>query len=417
VSDPSQATKKSDVIVIGSGPLGWACAQLLSKNKIRTLLIDPRSAATPPGWMEQGLGVFWPSLNDPPTRAVVAHGLEMAQWLQDFCARGIRVAENLLGKHNIERVPTLRIALENHEIVELNTACQSQLGLRPYQSAGEGLYEEKINAGVLKNWGHTKKSARKDINALEFYAAKALKIEDSKDVCRVYLDDGKVCESEMVILATGYHIADLEPWLAHMLIPMSDVHTLWKTKIPAQQNAVPVPFRAASGHVAGIFSPQLNERGQRFWSLRLTGPRFLLPQAGAGIDLSQQPIDTALPKKIESWISKQLLAHAAPLLLAGLTAEHLNSVANTPLQLQSIGLGVDCLPCDELPMLGELGHQGRILGATGWLGCGWSAGFQAAAVLAQIVQNGKAENLKGLLRPSRWRSGMSEGVGGVTGMT
>lgn len=77
-------------------------------------------------------------------------------------------------------------------------------------------------------------------------------------------------------------------------------------------------------------------------------------------------------------------------------------------------MGVDCLPCDELPVLGELGTQGRILGGTGWLGCGWSAGFRSAQIIADLVVHGKSEKLLPLLKPLRWRSGMSDGVTGMT---
>ncbi|MEN9528755.1 MAG: hypothetical protein RI932_628 [Pseudomonadota bacterium] len=412
-----QTKTKSDVTVIGAGPLGWACAQLLSKNRIKTLLIDPGCADGSADWMQQGLGVFWPSLNDPPTRAVVAHGLEMAQWLQDFCARGIGVAEMLLGKQHLERTPAFRIALETHEISELNSACASGLGLNPCHFSAQGLYSETIDAGVLQSFNVPKKWLRKDCESLSLLAAKVLKIEETKDSCRVHLNNGVVLESEMLILANGYHIADLEPWLAPMLVPMSDVLTFWTTEIPAREDSLSVPFRASSGHVAGIFQPKQNQNGQWLWNLRLTGPRFLLPQAGAGVDLSLQAPDASLPVKIEAWIRKQLLTHAAPLLSPTLTAEHLSAIASSPLHLQRFGLGVDCLPCDELPMLGDLGHHGRILGATGWLGCGWSAGFQAAAMLNEIVQTGKAQNLRALLRPSRWRSGLDDSSGGVTGMT
>lgn len=417
MSDLSQATKKSDVIVIGAGPLGWACAQLLSKEKIRTTVIAPECGAGAAHWASQGLGVFWPSLNDPPTRAVVAHGLEMAQWLQDFCSQGIAVAESLLGNQHMHRLPTYRIALENHERVELKTACQLELGLTSSALSVDEIYTEKVDAGVMINSNTPFKTQSKSSHLPAWIAAQVMRIEDSKDVCRVHLDNGTVCESEMIILANGFHIGDLQPWLAHMLVPMSDVLSIWRTSIPAEQSAPPVPFRAASGHVAGLFQPEQISTGQWVWRLKLSGPRFLLPQAGAGVDLSAHGVDAALPKKIEAWVRKQLLPHCAPLLAPDMNSEYLTACANAQLEMQHIGLGVDCLPCDELPMLGDLGHHGRILGATGWLGCGWSAGFQAAALITEIIKTGKAKNLRALLRPSRWRSGLNESVGGVTGMT
>lgn len=393
--------------------MGWACSQLLAKNSIKTTLIDSSESAHLIPWIDAGLGVFWPSLNDPPTRAVVAHGTEMAHWLQNFCVQGLGVAKALLGEENLIDTPALRIGLENHEVVELNSACKAGLGLLPSPKLGSNIFAE-INNSLVVRGAFARLNEGSFESKSDFCNAKVKKIVDTKDGCTAVLNDGSQLHSEMIILANGYKIAELERWLSPMLIPMSDVMSIWATNLMASENSAPISLRTSSGHVAAVFIPTKNSSDIWQWRLKMTGPRFLLPQAGAGVDLTKQPLDRSLISKIESWIQGSLLAKVVPLLLQTSTHEAANDSHETSLKLLDIRMGVDCLPCDELPMLGELGHQGRILGATGWLGCGWSAGFQAASTLVDIVQTGKSEQLKPLLRPQRWRSGMNDGVTGMT---
>lgn len=405
--------KKSDVIVVGAGPLGWACSQLLAKMSINATLIDSALNARTLPWIDSGLGVFWPSLNDPPTRTVVAHGTEMAQWLQDFCVQGLEVAKALLGSENLIETPSLRIGLENFEIVELNSACQAGLGLKPSASLGSNIFAE-INDSLVVRDVFTQRQDASFNSKIDFYNAKVQNILETKDGCSAFLNDGSQLHSEMIIIATGYKIAELESWLSPMLIPMSDVMSNWATSLMASENSTPISIRTSSGHVAAVFIPTRTSSNVWQWHLKMTGPRFLLPQAGAGVDLTKQPLDNHLCSRIEAWIQDSLLAKVAPLLLQNSSREAVNDSHKISLKLLDMRMGVDCLPCDELPMLGELGHQGRILGATGWLGCGWSAGFQAASTLVDIVQTGKSDQLKALLRPQRWRSGMNDGVTGMT---
>lgn len=393
--------------------MGWACSQLLAKNSINTTLIDSALSVRTIPWIDAGLGVFWPSLNDPPTRTVVAHGTEMAQWLQNFCVQGLGVAKALLGDENLIDTPSLRIGLENHEFVELNSACQAGLGLQPLPKLGSNTFAE-INNSLVVRGAFARLNEGSFESKINFRNAKVQKILETKDGCSAVLHDGSQLHSEMIILANGYKIAELESWLSPMLIPMSDVMSIWATNLMASENSAPISLRTSSGHVAAVFIPTRTSSNVWQWHLKMTGPRFLLPQAGAGVDLTRQPLDKHLYSRIESWIQGSLLAKVAPLLLQNSSHEAVNDSHKISLKLLDIRMGVDCLPCDELPMLGELGHQGRILGATGWLGCGWSAGFQAASTLVDIVQTGKSEQLKALLRPQRWRSGMNDGVTGMT---
>lgn len=404
------ADKKYDVVVVGGGPMGWCAAQLLSKSSVKTLLIEPEPLAPVPFWMNRGLGVFWPSLNDPPTRALVAHGAQTATWLQEFCAQGTYFAETHLGESFTQALPVFRLGIDAHEIAELQTAQVKQLGLTAKPKLGAGIFKERDEGRALVS------RLGKELSHLPNYAdtkrARVTDIHEGLEACTLKLDTGELLSCEMVVLATGYQLAQLCPWLSHMLVPMTDIRTEWRTGIPVVGDKTPFALRAASGHVAAIFIPKHSKNNHDEWHISLTGPRFLLPRAGAGLsDVTSLKIEP-LTSKIGNWLSEKLLPHVPAELLGLPDPTALNQ--SVLVELKSSEFGLDCLACDELPILGELGTQGRILGGAGWLGCGWSAGFRSAQIIADLVLRGRSEKLLPLLKPQRWRSGMNDGVTGMT---
>ena len=406
-------TNKTEILIVGAGPLGWACAQFLAQHHIRTIVIDPLATDNTPQWLTRGLGVFWPSLNDPPTRAVVAHGQAMANALQDFCRMGLNHLTDFLPAAGLLKIDCLRLALLPHEKIELDKAVEHNLGITPltekHQNKNFARYSENA-PGYIWN-SHSQKIRKIEKEAKKYVAyrsARVTRIIDTHQSCTAYLDNNEIIHSEMAILANGFHIAQLQPWLSEMLIPMSDIVGHWSTNLPCAPDDLPLAIRTSSGHVAAVFAPQVDENHQWTWELRMTGPRFFLPSAGAGVDLSHTLVDSSLILNIESWLRGQLCPAVQSVLSP-------RSHADIECKLKSAHFGVDCLPCDELPMLGELGHHGRLLGSTGWLGCGWSASFQAASVLCDLIVKGQSPAMIPLLRPRRWQSGLMED--GVTGMT
>jgi glycine/D-amino acid oxidase-like deaminating enzyme len=66
--------------------------------------------------------------------------------------------------------------------------------------------------------------------------------------------------------------------------------------------------------------------------------------------------------------------------------------------------GLDCRPCDELPIIGPMFGESRILVGTGYMGLGLSWGFLAGKCLANLVAKGKSPMLPSRLTPARLRS-------------
>ncbi len=396
------------MLIAGAGPLGWTCARLLARKKIRTLLVDPLLKHNSSPWTQKGLGIFWPSLNDPPTRAVVAHGRSMAGWLQEYCKHGQDLIGEFIPSSEIRQLNCFRAGILEHEIDELNKAMQQNLGLKNPQTFSKAkIFQESSPAFWLREKKNFDLPADEE-SFLSLQCGSVDSVSESKDHCLSKLSTGEILQSEMIILANGFEIAKLEPWLKDMLIPMTDIESHWISNFLCPQNAEPFALRASSGHVAALFFPHEDSTGLQTWAIRMTGPRFMLPSAGAGLQISDQKIDANLKDRIGQWLATFLLPALCEFLQSPEPAE-------IKLQIQDARYAIDCLPCDELPILGDLGHQGRILGSTGWLGCGWSASLQSARILSELIERGQSSMLAPLLRPRRWRSGFGED--GVTGMT
>jgi hypothetical protein len=63
------------------------------------------------------------------------------------------------------------------------------------------------------------------------------------------------------------------------------------------------------------------------------------------------------------------------------------------------------LPCDELPLLGEFGSHGRLLGNVGWIGVESSAALPAAEIICDLIEQGrsKGHRLHPQLSPKRFQ--------------
>jgi glycine/D-amino acid oxidase-like deaminating enzyme len=65
---------------------------------------------------------------------------------------------------------------------------------------------------------------------------------------------------------------------------------------------------------------------------------------------------------------------------------------------------LDINPCDEIPIAGPMYGRGRLLVAAGFLGLGLSQGFLAGRCLADLVKDGRCDDLPRQLWPERLRS-------------
>lgn len=391
----SKSKRSSDVVIVGGGYIGALTALLLSRSGISATLFE--SSTQIASTLEQSLGVFWPSPNDPPTRAQVAHGTELALFLNEFSATGIQLFERtiapmLFSAGGYEDAECLRIALEDFETTELEQAAKLKLGLTSYKS---GLYKERhralaIEAGEMA--AALRRTLKKSAARIRVTSTVQSIIETSSG-CTVRTADGDVVHCEIVIVCANENSGTLLPSLKDVFVPMTDIATSYLfacKKLEFQRNNLCI--RNGNGHVALRIS---SKEGQG--KLAISGPRFFLPFAGAGVDLvSQRFAPESIREKLDKFHKKKVFPKLEFALGTDALSNLLNSNATPPT------LKTDCLPCDELPLLGEAGRLGKVLCTGGWLANGFSSGAHAAYALLQLVQAGRYELAHPMLSPQRF---------------
>lgn len=384
-----KTVKSADVCILDAGFTSCLVALLLAKQGVRVTLVQPETTVCPE--LQSRLPICWPSLNDPPTRAVVAHTLEVAQFLNNFCRHGVEFFERTLSpmlslkSKKISKV--WRVGFEQHEKIELNNAVDLNLleknehNERLFYESGYGLYLNNTDTLSALETALTQEPL---ITVLK---KQIFKIEKPDDICVSTCEDGFKIASELVICNDFTVVKRLFPKFIDVLAPMSDIvfHT---SLLNESKTTATIAARSSNGHAAGCL--HATSTAIDLW---LSGPRFLLPQSGANILLERDSLTDDLKKRLVSFHETHLLKEFSGVL------PNLKAFA-TELNFSAF-IDHDCWPCDELPVFGELGLAGRALGSAGWLATHLSAGSAVAQALTDFVLTGKNKRIHPLLDPRR----------------
>ncbi len=210
---------------------------------------------------------------------------------------------------------------------------------------------------------------------------RARRLESKGGTISIETDDGTI-EAEAVIIANHLSMAELLPPLREALVAYADQWHEWE--IDSTNTSLPVApgtlFSWRHGHYWGGITGSNR--------VRLGGARFLRPLAG--FEASSAPL--------ESKIEEHLLSAWNEIFPQNRLKNLVRSEA-----------GLDCWPNDELPLVGPMFGEPRILLATGFMGQGMAMGFYAGCCLAELVQ-GLRPPLPRLLWPERHRH-LPEGNG------
>lgn len=386
--------KSCDVVVVGAGFLGVQTALRLSQNGFSVTLFS--SDEIPLSSCFESLGVLWPGLNDPPTRSHVAHGPEVATYLNDFCAKGVEsflsAFPQLEKQNNLWfKAPCYRVAMQKFEQEELQKA--QELGFDLKSTATKEIFEEKHSSLIMADFPSFQEKVVSALleNNVTIFHEKVLSIDESTSGC-VVQSEHEQTKCEVAVLANGLQIKTLLPKYNSILIPMSDICFEYQCK--TYKKFDPITFRAANGHVAVSFFQDEN----KLTTLKISGPRFLLPQAGAGVILDKDDLNPRLLNNIHKY-TEQIFTMVS--LVLGYRNPDLFFI-DFPLTKKNMFLGLDCYPCDELPLVGEFGKLGRILGCTGFLATSFSAGSLGAKILTDMICHQKSDDLHPRLQPRRF---------------
>ncbi|MGY3802585.1 FAD-dependent oxidoreductase [Pigmentibacter ruber] len=390
-------TESYDIVIVGAGPYACFSALFLSQQNFKIAIIHPENTE-PLDTFIHSLQICWPSLNDPPTRANVAHGNDVAKYLQEFCANGANIFfQNILNildeKQNWQQLPCYRIGMQDFEYQELEEA--SKLGFNLSSTDDPKVFKELFNSLQCLNAEKFKKTMLDYLqeNKVKFIKSRVKDISEKNDGCTIILENKMKLNAEVIILANALKISEILNKYKEILIPMSDCLLEYSFYFKDIIFSNPISFRAANGHFAGT----IFQRDQNIF-MKFTGPRFLLPSAGAGIYLDESKITQENWEKIINYHSKVILSF----LKTHFEFPFLNNIDELNMYLIKKNILVDCYPCDELPLLGEFGKLGKILGNTGWLATGFSAGVWAAYITHELIMHEKSYFLHSRLHPRRF---------------
>lgn len=378
-----------DLAIIGDGITGLSAA--LHLQKLGASRICLLTSKTSPGISPHAAGLVSGGLLDNITRLAHRHGIESAAELWDWTETALDrlltfAEEEQLSVHRARRV---RWIINEDELKEALQAVKlfQQIGmpselLSPEIARQRGLSPEGRSCSVQLDGTFAAsldpelllKVLREKVQTVPvFGAAKSIKTDSSG--VQIETESGTI-RSEAVLVASHLATADLLPSLKPALVSYADQWHEFHLSPGSSNLNFPLGTLVSwrHGHYWGGFvAPD---------RVRLGGARFLRPLAG--FEAKKAELLPAVESHLrETW--NQLFPHHK-------LGETLRSEA-----------GLDCWPSDELPLIGPMYGEPRVLLATGFMGQGLSMGFYAGCCLAELVQ-GLRPPLPRILWPERHRS-------------
>lgn len=377
-----------DIAIIGDGITGLSAAfhlQRLGASRICVI-----SSKQPPPMSSHAAGLVSSGFVDNVTRFAHRHGVETASLLWDWSETAY---DRLFGFVSDENIPVaqgerIRWLITDDEVHEAEQA----VGLRAHMGLDAQLFsaQEALRLGYVSREAaypvqhDGSRAAYVDPASLmtvireklrtQYIASEAFKLDVDSRGIHIETSSGNI-RAEATILANHLGIETLVPSLADALVPFADQWHEWKVggeeDLPLKPGSM---FSWRHGHYWGGALP--NRR------IRLGGARFLRPLAG--FEAKSAPLRDDITKHLKQAWEELFPKHP----LTEITAS---------------AAGLDCWPCDELPVIGPMFGEPRILMATGYMGQGLALGFYAGCCVAELVQ-GLRPPLPRLLWPERLRS-------------
>lgn len=377
-----------DIAIIGDGITGLSAAYHLQRLGFPRLCVfagDLEKSAT-----SNSAGLISGAMADNYTRLTHHFGRSLTKNLWTFANFSFDHLIQYCQEHEVpyyqgNKLRWVDSKAEAHEAIQAIAQLQSDgfkaqwqesAALVPTISPGpsfEGTQFEDQRAACL-NVQELTKSLRNSLSPV-IIQSKVHKLTNHNG--EIQLDHQKgVSKAEYVICAQHLAISDLIPELQGALVSFADQWSEFELRDSTARWPWPVGsvFSWNFGYQWGVLTSPRH--------VRLGGARFL--RKFAGIEASSALYDASIT---------QYLQNAWQKLWPGL-----------PLQKSAEGRAVlDCRPCDELPIIGPMFGQSRILLATGYMGQGLALGFLAGRCLAELIA-GQETLLPRFLWPERLRS-------------
>ena len=392
--------RRFDVVVIGGGITGLSTALHLQRRRISRIALS--SSKSPDAATRMAAGLATSSFLDNFTRFSHAFGPEAArtswQFANDAFAASLCFLKSVPLAPSVAFGRHLRLIVAADEWNESKAAVEELLAFghqarletrEAWAAAGGAVLGERVLGVQVDDYeaaGHGDPhafalapgawTAAMEAELTAPRLPKVARIETERDGVRLHHEDGSESHAEIVVAATHLATGDLIPELAEMLVPYADQWSRFAiSRFPGDQDLIGSVFSAAHGHEWGGFT--------RPGEVVVGGARYL--RKWAGIE--------AKTATLEGKVTARLAAIASGLFPG----------AGTPKLIEEEAFR-ECRPCDELPIVGPMFGEGRILIATGFLGTGLTLGYFAGECLAELIATGQAPRLPRIFWPERLRS-------------
>ena len=381
------------MVVIGTGITGLSAAFHLEKLGVKQILLaGPDSEGTSSA---NTSGIIAGGMSDNFTRVSHAHGVDFAKDLWSF---GNSAFDALTDFSKRESIPCklggrLRFITSEQELTEAKLAV-SQMNSAGFLSKlilrGDSEncnYFEKLSRRVLavQDEGHRGGfiDCKKIVKALSS-KVKCPRIPSIKGLTAtaenliVTDSNNNTHQIELALFANHLDIRSFIPEIKEALVSVADQWISCDEKKSSDQNnwnEEGIVYSANHSYEWGVKS------SSDTW--HLGGGRYLRPMAGIE---AEKP---SCHEKIDLHLVEQF----------GKTFTF-----DSNLKRKSSHPILDCRPCDELPIIGPMFGDSRLLMSTGYMGDGLSMAFYAGQCLAELIVHGKCDNLPRRLWPERLRS-------------
>ena len=133
-------------------------------------------------------------------------------------------------------------------------------------------------------------------NNVTFLQSEVINISETQNNCNLTLANGQQTNSEIIILGNSLNISKLLSRYNSILVPMSDCLYNYEAVLPKTNVKFPFSYRMSNGHISLVAYSILEKI-----FIKITGPRFLLPGAGAGVNLENVSIEEKIFNNIEKY--------------------------------------------------------------------------------------------------------------------
>ncbi len=374
----TKKTAHTDIAIVGASISGLACGHFLKQKNIPNfILVDPdvqTQLLHTPGYITREP---W----DNYTR--YHHNLdpERARLFWEFSSKAYDQTKEFLRQNEVAYTLSdrVRLILSDMELIEAEKAVRllSDNGFASEWAENYAPHLAISKAQVAAKAAATFK-ASSFADALltplkpQVLAEKALGF--TKEGSKVILEtEHSKIHCEILVLACDYKIVDFLPDWEDTIIPISDQWDLYET-VEAGKKTDYNLYSAFHGYYFGVQTEAE--------SYAVGGARFLRKLAGIG-ELAHTP-------------NAKVTAHLREKMANLLAVEFGKLKQSFPL--------IEASSCDELPIIGPLLGNDRILLAACYNKAGLTTGFYAGRILSDLIANGRSDILPEFLKPTRFRN-------------